>query len=240
MSNDKFTYDVFISYSSKDRPWVRTELLPRLEAAGLRACIDFRDFAPGAPTVDEIQRAVLTSRKTLLILTPNYLKSAWVEFESLMLQTLDVANRQRRLIPLRKAQCEIPLRISYLTYIDFAEADDLEFAWSRLLTALGAPAAAQSISPPAMSTPAAQETTAQAGATGSTGTSDVRDLRRRLIDKTSLSDLKDVCFAMRIDYDNYAGGKEDFIRDLLADLQKRGRIDEFKETLRAEKPWVLS
>jgi len=42
----EYAYDVFISYSHKDEAWVTQTLLPRLEAAGLRVCIDYRDFAP--------------------------------------------------------------------------------------------------------------------------------------------------------------------------------------------------
>lgn len=137
----EFDYDVFVSYSSKDRAWVRGELLDRLEAADLRVCIDYRDFRRGAPGVKEMARAVKSSRKTLLILTPAYLASAWTEFEVLMLQTLDPANRELRLIPLRKEQCgDVPLEISYLTYVDFVEPEGGEdFAWRQLLTALGKP-----------------------------------------------------------------------------------------------------
>ena len=36
------TYDVFISYSSKDKEWVRGELLQRIEKAGLRGVVDFK------------------------------------------------------------------------------------------------------------------------------------------------------------------------------------------------------
>lgn len=136
--DDAFDYDVFVSYSSKDRSWVHDELLPRLEAAGLSVCMDFRDFEPGAPSVTEMERAVQTSRKTLLVLTPDYLASAWTEFEALMLQTLDPASRERRLIPLLRAKCDLPLRIRYLTYVDFVEPEDGEIAWTRLLTAVKA------------------------------------------------------------------------------------------------------
>ena len=89
-----FTYDVFISYSHADSEWVTQTLLPRLEAAGLKACVDARDFRPGAPSVKEMARAVQNSRKTVLVLTPAYLASAWAEFERLMLQTLDPAARE--------------------------------------------------------------------------------------------------------------------------------------------------
>lgn len=137
--SEEFVYDVFISYSRKDGEWVEHELLTRLEAAGLKVCIDVRDFRPGAPTVSEIERAILSSRHTLLVLTPAYLASQWTEFETLLLQTLDPPNQQRRLLPLLKAPCDLPLRIRFLTYLDFSEASLAARAWPRLLTALAAP-----------------------------------------------------------------------------------------------------
>ena len=78
--SNSYEYDVFISYSTKDQ-WVREELLRRLEDAGLKCCIDYRDFRLGAPAISELERAATTSRKTLLVLTPNYLESKWTEFE---------------------------------------------------------------------------------------------------------------------------------------------------------------
>ena len=94
----EFEYDVFISYSSHDREWVRGELLKRIERVGLRAFIDFRDFKRGAPSIKEMERGVSTCRKTLLVLTPGYIESEWCEIENIMLETLDPANRNLRLI----------------------------------------------------------------------------------------------------------------------------------------------
>jgi DNA-binding winged helix-turn-helix (wHTH) protein/pimeloyl-ACP methyl ester carboxylesterase len=136
-SQDEFTYDVFISYSSQDQEWVQHELLKQLEAQGMKVCIDFRDFQPGIPIVKEIERALQTSRKTLLILTPAYLESAWAEIETFVLHTFNPANRT--LIPLLKEECNPPPHISYLTYVDFTAPGDLDFAWRQLLTALGTP-----------------------------------------------------------------------------------------------------
>ncbi|HEV2864646.1 MAG TPA: TIR domain-containing protein [Pyrinomonadaceae bacterium] len=134
----QFDYDVFISYSSRDKEWVRGELLKRLEKAGLRAFIDFRDFRRGSPSIKGMERGVITCRKTLLVLTPDYLESGWCEIESIMLQTLDPANRDLRLIPLLKAECKKPLRIGALTHIDFTDGADVDLAWGQLLTALNA------------------------------------------------------------------------------------------------------
>lgn len=130
-------YDVFISYSRRNSAWVRNELLPKLEAQGVRVCIDFRNFALGAPLISEIERAVLESRKTLLVLTPDYLASQWTEFENLLVATLDPAARARRMLSLMLEPCELPLRLRQLIYLDFSHGGDLTFEWSRLLTAIG-------------------------------------------------------------------------------------------------------
>lgn len=113
--------------------------MKRIEAAGLKAFIDYRDFKRGAPSIKECERGVLICRKTLLILTPNYLGSGWTDIENVMVQTLDPANETLRLIPLLKADCKKPLRIGALTHIDFTDGADLELAWQQLLTALGRP-----------------------------------------------------------------------------------------------------
>ncbi len=141
-------YDVFISYSSKDKAWVRGELLQRIEKAGLKVFIDFRDFTRGAPTISEIERGVRVCRKTLLVLTPDYVRSEWCEYENLVLQTLGPANRDLRLLPLLKMKCDLPVRINYLTYIDATDGADLDLAWQQLLKSLDATEEPESIMQP--------------------------------------------------------------------------------------------
>lgn len=63
---------VFISYSHQDREWVENWLMPRLEEAGLEVCIDFRDFKIGRASVLNMEEAVETCDKTLLVLTPKW------------------------------------------------------------------------------------------------------------------------------------------------------------------------
>ena len=140
-----FVYDVFISYSSRDKEWVRSDLLHRIEEKGYRAFIDFRDFKPGAPAIKEMERGLMTCRKTLLVLTPAYLESEWYEIETMMLQVLSPANKDLRMIPLLKSECEKPLSMKGLTHIDFTASADLDLAWTQLietlLTTIGAPRA---------------------------------------------------------------------------------------------------
>src|SRR5258706_145699 len=94
-------------------------------------------LARGAPSIKEMERGVQRCRKTLLILTPAYIESAWCEIETIMLQTLSPATQALRLIPLLKSPCDKPLRITALTHIDFTENADLDLAWTQLLGSLG-------------------------------------------------------------------------------------------------------
>ncbi len=134
----EFKYHVFISYTRTDSEWVETTLLTRLEQAGLKVFVEFRDIEPGASRVDEIQRAVIESAKTLVVLTPDYLRDEWTIFGNVMAKSLDPAARQRRLIPLMKHECEPPLYIAHLVPVDFTSSARESFAWSQLLRSLGA------------------------------------------------------------------------------------------------------
>ena len=138
MAETEFKYDAFVSYSSANKEWVRKTFVPILERAGLKVCDYYRDFDVGAPIVMEMERAILESRKTIPVLTPTYLNSGWTEFESLMLQTTDAANRNRRFLPVILEECELPLRIKYMNCINFANPDDIDIEWERLSRALEA------------------------------------------------------------------------------------------------------
>jgi tetratricopeptide (TPR) repeat protein len=137
MAETDFKYDVFVSYSSANKEWVRKTFVPILEKAGLEVCDYYRDFDVGAPIVMEMERAILESRKTIPVLSPAYLKSGWTEFESLMVQTTDAANRNRNVLPVMLEKCELPLRIKYMNCINFANPDDVDIEWERFSRALG-------------------------------------------------------------------------------------------------------
>jgi tetratricopeptide (TPR) repeat protein len=143
-----YRYDVFISYSHADEAWVTGTLLPRLEAAGLRVCIDFRDFIAGKAALINMQDAVRNSRHTLLVITQRWVDSEWTFYESLLSRTKEPAGLQRRTIPLRLERCELPEFISMLTYVDLTRPDRLDLAWTQLLTALGAPPTQEAPPPP--------------------------------------------------------------------------------------------
>ena len=131
-----FTFDVFISYSHHDADWVRSWLLPRLESAGLRVCIDFRNFDVGASSIANMEKAVKNSRKTILVMTPNWTQSEWTDFESLLTQTRDPSGRKRRLVPILLKACDLPDRLAILTYADLTDPAQWEAQLTRVIDAI--------------------------------------------------------------------------------------------------------
>jgi hypothetical protein len=147
----EYQYDVFISYSHNDHAWVHDELLPRLEGAGLRVCIDECDFEIGVPSLVNMERAVDNSRHTLAVLTPAWVESRWTEFESLLVGGADPAGRAGRLLPLMLQPCQPPRRIAMLTYADFTQPDSRTDQFRRLLKQLQSTSMAPT--PPESTTP---------------------------------------------------------------------------------------
>jgi hypothetical protein len=132
---DEFPYDVFISYRHQepDRTWVRKSLRPSLEAAGLRACIDHRDFRLGAPLVLEMARAVEQSRYTLAVLSPAYVTSTFTELENVLAEHLGLEKSQRRLLAIMREPTTVRLGIRARMWLDMSDDDEFELNLERLV-----------------------------------------------------------------------------------------------------------
>jgi hypothetical protein len=137
LPDDTFIYDIFISYSHKDEEWVVNTLLPTLEKAGLKVCVDFRDFVPGKPSRHNMREACKKSAFTLLVITPAWLVSEWTEFESLLTFLHDPSGKRQRTIPILLKKCDLPEDIRIYTYIDFTRKDREDMEWKRLSKVLG-------------------------------------------------------------------------------------------------------
>ncbi len=135
-SSPSYKYDAFISYSHLDEKWVYDVLLQRLEQEGLTICIDERNFQIGVPSLINIERAVQQSRKTLLVLTPDWVASQWTDFEALLIQTKDPVGRGQRMLPLMVRNCVLPDRLSIFTYLDLRKSADFDYQMRRLVEAI--------------------------------------------------------------------------------------------------------
>ena len=75
-------YDVFISYSDHDKDFVEGTLWPQLEKnKSYSCCVHVRDFVVGDAILDQIFRAVGQSRRTIIVLSPEYAAATWTKLE---------------------------------------------------------------------------------------------------------------------------------------------------------------
>uniref|UniRef100_UPI00358F6D01 toll-like receptor 13 n=1 Tax=Myxine glutinosa TaxID=7769 RepID=UPI00358F6D01 len=81
---ERYQYDAFVSYSSNDEQWVFNELLENLERANpphFKLCLHHRDFEVGKFIVDNIADSIRNSRKTICVVSRNFLQSEWCNME---------------------------------------------------------------------------------------------------------------------------------------------------------------
>ena len=125
-------HDVFICYSSKDTSWVK-ELLEELERRNFSCCIDFRNFVPGAAIVQNITEAIYHSRKTIAVLSPDFVNSDWCGQE---LQKALTRVRFHQVVPVVYKHCQIPLVLQDRTYLDWENCHVKPYFWQQLERAL--------------------------------------------------------------------------------------------------------
>ena len=70
--------DFFISYTGADQRWAEW-IAYVLEEEGRSVVIQAWDFRPGANFVLEMQKAAETAARTIMVLSPDYLKSQFVK-----------------------------------------------------------------------------------------------------------------------------------------------------------------
>ena len=135
----EFSHDVFISYSHKDKPWVSTVLVKALRDHGLRVLVDESDFEIGHSSIENMADAVQQSRRTLAVLTPNWVGSEWTRFEGLLTAQEDPTGARGRLMPILRQKCDPPKWLSIRSYLDMVDDSAVSRQMERLLRALGRP-----------------------------------------------------------------------------------------------------
>jgi len=141
--NRNMKYDVFLSYSSKDRPWVESTLLKFLESKGFKVCFDQRDFPYGCNLVEAIPRAVYESHKVIAVISSNYLSSRWCvlcEFVATYTKILDKEAAFSSLLLIKYKNCQMPEGMNCLKYLDYTtvttECDDNRNVLAKILSRL--------------------------------------------------------------------------------------------------------
>lgn len=147
--DDGKEYDAFISYKSskEDEDFVLHQLYPKLEEEmGFKLCMHFRDFTPGDIIANNIIHAIENSRRTIMILSPNYVESEWCRMEYQKAQH-EMLKRKHRIIPImfrditKADKCDSALYdiLHTVTYIQWPEDGDslkIDRFWNQLRLSL--------------------------------------------------------------------------------------------------------
>lgn len=133
---EQAAYDVYISYSQRDREWVRSELLPSLQEAGLKTFIDIENIAPGDRWADALSDALQRSRQVLAVMSPSWTKSESAQHELHAVLNLDRGNI--KVVPVLLEPCEIPTELQGISYADLTNPSRRSEAMHQLLHSLGA------------------------------------------------------------------------------------------------------
>ncbi len=134
-------FDAFVSYSAKDEIFVAEELAPILENGDppYKLCLHYREFPIGGYLSDTILQAVESSRRTIMVLSENFLKSEWSRYEFKSAHHQVLRDRRKRLIvillgdvPPRDLDPDLKLYLKNNTYLQWGE----KLFWERLRFAL--------------------------------------------------------------------------------------------------------
>lgn len=132
-------YDAYVSYADNDLAFVQS-LCEFLESpqVGLKLFVRERDLLIGQMEFHAFTELMEKRCKRLLIvLSPEFLNSAECEFQTRFTMSLQIQERQRRLVPIVYRACELPALIKFLSKIDLSRGDQIpQWTWRKLIFSL--------------------------------------------------------------------------------------------------------
>src|SRR5262249_50551306 len=133
--SDQLVYDVFLSHNSNQKPWVHV-LAQRLRNANFSVSFDEDSIHFGEDISAALESGIRRSRRILLVLSKEALASRWVAFELSMSLCRDPAAATRVIIPVLLENCELPLSIARLKYVDARDPSNFEAQFAALMDSI--------------------------------------------------------------------------------------------------------
>ena len=116
--------DFFISYTHADSRWAEW-IAWQLEEASYSVILQAWDFRPGANFVSEMERAISNVKRTIAVLSPQYLNALYTQPEWAAAFRRDPKGEQGILVPVRVEECEVTGLLGQIIYINLAGQDEV-------------------------------------------------------------------------------------------------------------------
>jgi ABC-type Mn2+/Zn2+ transport system ATPase subunit len=117
-SSPNLNHDIFISYSRRDSA-TAISVRDNLVRQGVSVWIDQRNIDPGIHWDKEIEDALLKARLIIVLLSPDSCSSA-----NVMDEVSFAMSRRIALLPVLIKQCDLPLRLHRLQYVNALESSE--------------------------------------------------------------------------------------------------------------------
>lgn len=131
--SDEYSFDVFLSYSRKDKPDV-FDIALRLQKDGLKVWFDDWIIKPGDNIPSKIEEGLESSRVLVLCMSANAFGSDWAKLESATFRFRDPLNKARKFIPLRLDVTPIKGTLAQFKYIKWLPSNRIR-EYQKLLEA---------------------------------------------------------------------------------------------------------
>jgi hypothetical protein len=144
-NEEEFKYDAFTSYAHENSLFVMNSVILKLEnTRHLKLLVHGRDFLAGEYVFDNIMQAIKTSRKTLILMSQDFLRSEWCIFEMNMarLESIKTGRNAVCLVMLENVSISgLPLElidiIRQQTYLEIpVDSQSTNQCWDRLHSTL--------------------------------------------------------------------------------------------------------
>ncbi len=117
--------DFFISYTGRDRGWAEW-IAWQLKDAGYSVVLQAWNFRPGQNFVLKMHKASKDSKRTIAVLSPDYLKATFTQPEWAAAFRQDPQGEKGTLLPIHVRECRKQLKglLGPIAYIDLVGADE--------------------------------------------------------------------------------------------------------------------
>lgn len=117
--------DFFVSYNGKDKAWAEW-IAWQLEEAGYTTVIQAWDFRPSGNFVIDMQNAAAEAKRTIAVLSQNYLNALYTQSEWAAAFKQDPTGEKKKLLPVRIAKCNVEGVLAPIVYIDLVGKSEAE------------------------------------------------------------------------------------------------------------------